>query len=106
MIIINGKEYGGYVAKIEDETITVILNTDDVPKDVVPKMKDVKKIIEVHDGEETVYNVTAPVSCKFLGQGIYMLVWSTKPSYKQELEALIKRQSDAIDDILVMLLEE
>ena len=68
-------------------------------------MKDVKAVIEINDGVETVYNVTAPLSCKFMAQGFYMLVWSTKPTFQQQIEKILLEQNRAIDDILVTILE-
>lgn len=105
MIRLNNKEYSGYVSKTANDTLSVIVHTVETFHDVVPIMNDVKEVIEIKNGEETSYAVTSPVSAKIVTENIYLLVFSTKPTYQQQLEAKIMEQSNAIDDLLIAFLE-
>lgn len=107
MIQILNKEYSGYVAETPDGTLSVIIHTSDRFDDVVHALlnDEVKEVTDINNGVETVYNVTCPVSARVVATWIYNLVYSTKPTYEQQMEAKIQEQSDAIDDLLVMILE-
>ena len=107
MIRILNKEYSGYVAASPDDTLSVIIHTAERFDDVVHELlnDDVKEVTDINNGVETVYNVTCPVSARVVEQWIYCLVYSTKPTYEQEMEAKIQEQSGAIDDLLVLILE-
>jgi hypothetical protein len=119
MIRISGKEYDGYIAENQDESLTVILHTWEGFDDVCTAMTDVKSIESVTNGESTVYNVTAPVSARVVGLNLYSIVFTTKLAPTEELTRKVEEQaeiisqqadtiqelSDTIDQLLIDSLE-
>ena len=106
-IKLKDKEYRGYVATSGDDTLTIILHTTDDFNEVANYMTDVAQVVSVEqDGTESAYIVTAPLAAKQVSQNIYSIEFSTKPTPFQEFETSLQSQSDAIDELLVMLLEE
>lgn len=105
MVKMNNIEYSGYVNEDEDE-ITVVIATAEFLKDIVDKMTEVKEVIysEVNSVEKT-YVVTNPLSAATVSRNVYAIRFSTKPTPTQLLEAKSQEMSDAIDELLVMVLE-
>lgn len=105
-IKLKDKEYNGYIAASGNDILTIILHTTDDFGEVANYMADIAEITSVEqDGTESVYIVTAPLSAKQVSQNVYSIEFSTKPTPFQEYEASLQSQSDAIDELLVMLLE-
>lgn len=105
-IKLKDKEYSGYIAANGGDTLTVILHTTDDFGDVANYMIDVTKVISVEqNGCENVFTVTAPLAAKQISLNVYSIEFSTKLTVEQEFEASLQSQSDAIDELLVMLLE-
>lgn len=106
MVNIKGIEYSGQVTEGDDE-ISVILCSTDMLSDIVEFMADVKEVTYTPvSGIKKVYPVTCPISASFASKNVYVIRFSTKPTETQRLEAKNQELSDAIDDILVMMLEE
>lgn len=119
MIRISDKEYDGYIAENQDDSLTVILHTWEGFDDVCTAMTDVKSIESVTDGKSTVYNVTAPVSARVVGLNLYSIVFTTKLAPAEALERKVAEQdeiiatqantiqelSDAIDQLMIDSLE-
>lgn len=105
MISIKDKKYSGYIVE-QDGTINVIVNTIETYGDFIHYAESATVIIE-NEGEngEKRYTVTSPVSATIVDRNIYSMIFSTKPTYFQQLEQSIQNNNDAIDDILVALLE-
>lgn len=107
MIRINEKEYSGSVSQNGKEELCVILATSELFRDVAQMITTVKEVTDISNtGIETVYSVSAPISASIVSQNLYALKFSTKPTVTQELEAKNQELSNAIDDILVLILEE
>lgn len=113
MIRLLNKEYDGYIADNGDETITVVLHTWEGFDDIAEAMVKVTTIENVApDGTSTVYTITTPVSAKVVGQNLYSIVFSMKPTPTMEMqqklaahEETIQDMSDLIDDLLIDSLE-
>lgn len=106
MVRIKGKEYSGQVVADANEQITVVIATSDLLKDVAEMITDVTEVSDISSaGIETVHIVTCPISASIVSPNLYALKFSTKPTATQQLEAKNKELSDAIDDILVTMLE-
>lgn len=100
------KEYNGYVAQNENDVLTIILHTTDNFDDVADSMTSVTSITTMSEsGNEAVIRVTEPLLAKRVSQNVYALEFSTRLTIEQELEAALQTQSDAIDELLVMLVE-
>lgn len=105
MLKIKNKDYSGYVTEGDDE-ITTIISSVNMLQDIIGDMSDVKEVtVTEKNGLETTYAVTRPISATVVSKNIYAIRFSTKPSATQVLEDKNQELSDAIDDILVMMLE-
>ena len=107
MIKLKEKEYSGYVVKNENDVLTVVIHTADNFDEIAKYITDVTSVTwSKSEQDETVYNITVPLSAKRVSQNVYALDFSTKPTETQQMEATLQAHSDAIDEMLVMLLEE
>lgn len=107
MLRIKDQEFSGTVGVSGDDELTVVIATSSMFEDVLAMTKDVKEIYATaKDGTETVYNVTRPISASLVSRNVYAIRFSTKKSETQLLEEKNQELSDAIDEILVMMLEE
>lgn len=107
MIRICGTEFSGVVTENGGDELTVVISTDHLLEDVLSIMKNVKEVINIaRDGTETVYSVSRPLSASLVSNNLYAVKFSTKKTETQILEEKNQELSDAIDDILVMMLEE
>lgn len=105
MVRIKNVEFSGQVSEGDDEISVVICSVDQL-RDLVGFMTDVKEVVYRRvSGIETVYNVSCPLSASVASKNVYVFRFSTKPTATQQLEAKNQELSDAIDDILVMMLE-
>ena len=98
MITINGKTYSGAVIRNEDTELIVSISTADTMQDLCLAMNDVKTVTETNEGGTNVINVNNAVSINQSVKGIFTITFSKKLTVIQEM-------SQAIDDLLVMVLE-
>ncbi len=104
MIKWNDKTYSGNIVNEGNDKLTVVIYTVESLQDICLSLNDVTEVIEETQGERVV-NVTMALSVKTIEQNTYYITFSTKPSQQQEMMDLIQEQSDAIDALLIMLLE-
>lgn len=106
MIRLKGKEYSGYIVSDSNEQITVVLSSNELFKDIAEMMIGVTEVTDISSsGIETVHVVTSPISASIVSPNLYAIRFSTKPTVTQQLEAKNQELSDAIDDIIVSMLE-
>lgn len=106
MIIIKDQQYSGTVSVTGDNELTVVLSTYYQFEDVLAFTKDATEIKEIDfGGREKVYNVTRPISASRVALNTYAIRYSTQKSEVEILEEKNQELSNAIDDILVMMLE-
>lgn len=99
-------EYSGYIVKNEEEVLTVVIHTIDDFDTVAQNAANVKQVEEIDSDEnKTAYAVTAPLSAKVVSNYVYSIDFSTKLTVQQETDEKIQAQSDAIDELLIMVLE-
>ena len=103
MVTINNKTYSGNVVASNNETLTVMVFTSDSFQDVLANTLNVNQVIDSETN--TAFNVTEALRATVVDNGVYYIVFSRKPTVMQQLEQRIQQQDNAIDDILVMLLE-
>lgn len=100
------KEYNGYVADNGNDILIVVIHTTESLNEIVSGLSDVTSVSTTsQDGTESVYAVTAALAAKQISLNVYSIEFSTKLTVEQEFEASLQSQSDAIDELLVMLLE-
>jgi len=106
MVRINGKVYSGEVMNNKEDSIVVVIYTAESLRDIAATLTEVSEITEFFGEEDgKIYNVTTPLSAKTISSNVYALEFSTKPTYEMEVKTELQKQSDAIDDLLVMILE-
>ena len=100
------KEYNGYVADNGNDILIAVIHTTESLNEIVSGLSDVTSVSTTsQDGTESVYAVTAALAAKQISLNVYSIEFSTKLTVEQEFEASLQSQSDAIDELLVMLLE-
>lgn len=106
MVEFLNRTYSGKVIRNDNDRLVLILNTADSIEDLAPLMPGITQINEIIEGGyETVYTVTAPISFRVVSNNVYSFEFSTKPTLQQETEARMQSLSDAVDDLLIMVLE-
>lgn len=106
MLRIKDREYSGHVYTEGNEKLVAVIHSTDEYRDIAEYMIDVTSITEIsEDGNEIQYTVTAPICARMISTNIYSFDFSTKPSYKQELENKIEEQNQLIDSLIVAFLE-
>lgn len=106
MVKWNNKEYSGNIITNKDDVLTVVIYTVESLQDICLSLEGVTEITEIRDKEtENTFKVSTAISVKMVEAHTYHVAFSTKPTYQQEIQAKIQEQSDAIDALLVMLLE-
>ena len=119
MIRLGNAEYSGYVIENGDDVLKITLHSADRFEDIAQNITGLREVIEVNNGEETVYTITAPLSAKQVSANVYFVEFSTKPTPTQQMEKRIADQddliaeqaatisdlSDTVDDLLIAILE-
>lgn len=99
MIEINGRSFSGSVVKNdESELIVSIIATDTMP-DLCIAMKSVKVVTETNSGGSNAIAVNMATHINSAGNGIYTITFTKRQTFIEEM-------SNAIDELLVMVLEK
>lgn len=100
MIKINDVTYSGSIVPSHDDNkINVMLNTVSTIQDLSIALDNADKIIEIDfSGAETEYTVNNIMSISRVADNVFLATYSTKMTVIQEM-------SNAIDSLLVMVLE-
>lgn len=98
MIQFNNKSYSGAVVKNDDSELIVTINTVDTLQDLCLALNGVKNVTETIGEASTVYNVNTATQIGSPMKDVYTINFSKKLTVMQEM-------SQAIDDLLVMVLE-
>ncbi len=108
MVIYDGKEYSGNIICNEDaRRVTVILYTTDSVDDIAQAACHVSSVTETDEnGHSKSYTVAAPVSTSVVSTHVYAVEFTTELTDMQKLARVVQEQSDTIDSLLVMVLEE
>ena len=107
MIRIKDYEFSGTATVSGDNELTVVIATSWIIDDILPLTKDLDTIYSTdRNGLETAHTVTRPLSVSMVSRNVYALKFSTKKSDVQILEEKNQELSDAIDELLVLMLEE
>lgn len=104
MVRWNDKTYSGNVVTERNDELTVVIYTVESLQDICLTLNDVTEVTEITETERTI-RVTTAICVRRIEPNTYHVKFSTKPTYRQEVLDLIQEQSDAIDALLVMLLE-
>lgn len=105
MIEINGTSFSGSIVGNENDTLSVLIRTVDEMQDLAQRITGASSVTEIADGQETNHTVTMLRAIKSVSYNTFLAEFSTKQSFAETVEAKIQQQSDAIDELLVMLLE-
>lgn len=107
MVKIKNQEYSGQVISTLDDVLIVTVHTADDFNEVAQSIANVTEITETDaEGNVRVYNVTAPISAGIISPCVYSLKFSTKPTPMKVMQDKLSEQSEAIDALLIALLEE
>lgn len=99
MLVINEKEYSGAVVKADENELVTTVSTNETLFEVCHAMDGATSVTEIGiDGAEKAYMVNNATRVMESVPGVYVVVFSTKPTVLQEM-------SNAIDELLVMVLE-
>jgi len=99
MIEINNERFSGSIIRDDDTEVIVSINTISTLQDLCLILNDVKAFTEtLIDGTQNVYNVNNAVSVTATGKNCYTVTFSKRMSVLEEM-------SQAIDNLLVMVLE-
>ena len=98
MIEFNGKQYSGSIIKNDSEELVVSICSNELIPDICLALNGVKAVTETNDGGSTVYNVNTATNVSNTLKGIFTITFSKRLTVIQEM-------SQAIDDLLVMVLE-
>lgn len=98
MIEVNGKQYSGAVIKNDESELVVSVCSNDSLQDMCLAFNDVKDVAEIIDGSSNVYHVNTAIQISSGIKGIYTITFSKKLTIIQEM-------SEAIDKLLLMVLE-
>ena len=106
MVSWNGREYSGKIIREDAEVLSLYVYTADSFYDVVSSLADVKEITEyTSEKDKKTYRVTCHKSSKIMSANTYYIEFSTKPTFQENLDKKFQEQSDAIDALLIALLE-
>ena len=106
MVSWNNNTFNGQVMSHDENVLTACIYTLMTFSELIPTMNGVKEVVEFTNEEDrTVYSVSGPKSAKIVSANTYYVEFSTKLPLVKQLENAIQVQSDAIDDLLVMVLE-
>ena len=106
MIQWKDKVFSGQILRDDDEVLTAVVYTVESFQDVSTSMTGVTEIYEfTSESDRAEHKVTGPRSAKIVAANTYFVEFSTKQPLTKQLENKIQEQSDAIDDLLVMMLE-
>ena len=98
MIEFNGKQYSGAVVREDDTELIVSVSTADTLQDLCLALNGVKSVTETNGGGTFVYNVSTATNVGVAMQGVYTIKFSKK-------QTVIEEMSEAIDKLLLMVLE-
>ena len=99
MIEINGRSFSGSVVKNDESELIVSVITTDTMPDLCLSLNGVKTITETTAGGSNAIAVNTATHVNAAGNGIYTITFSKRLS-------IIEEMSNAIDELLVMLLEK
>lgn len=98
MIEFNGKQYSGAVVREDDIELIVSVSTSDTLQDLCLALNDVKTVSEINSSGTFLHNVTMATNVGVAMQGVYTIKFSKK-------QTVIEEMSEAIDKLLLMVLE-
>ena len=106
MLKINGSLYKGNIMEQDNEKLIAVVQSNDTFIEFMDAMVGVKQVLEVFDdGREVSYTVSFPVRAQTVYPNVYSIEFSRKPSVTDELTRKIEEQNEAIDALLIMMLE-
>ena len=98
MIEFNGKQYSGSVVREDDTELIITISTQDSLQDVCLALNNVREVIEVNSDVTSVHNVNNATNVGVAMPGVYAIKFSQRLS-------IIEEMNEAINDLLVMVLE-
>ena len=106
MLRINGTLYDGNVVDHNEDRIIIVVHYPGSFTEFADAIIDTKQIVDVDAvGGEKTYVVSSPLQATNVSKNVYSAEFNCKPTINDELANRIQEQSDAIDALLVMLLE-
>lgn len=98
MIEVNGKQYSGAVLKNDDSELVISIYSSDSLQDMCIAFDNVKEVTEISNGVSNVIHVNTAVQISSGIKDVYAITFSKK-------QTIIQEMSEAIDKLLLMVLE-
>lgn len=106
MLRINGALYEGNIVDHNEDRLIIVVHYPGSFTEFADAIIGTKQIVDADAvGGEKVYAVTSPLQASTVSTNLYSAEFNRKPSINDELANKIQEQSDAIDALLVMMLE-
>lgn len=99
MIEINGRTFSGSIVKNDESELIVSIISSDTMPDLCLAMSGVKTVTETNAGGSNAIAVNMATHINSAGTGIYTVTFTKRMT-------VIEEMSNAIDQLLVMLLEK
>lgn len=99
MIEFNGKQYSGSIVKNDSGELIISICSEETLPDLCLSLNGVKAVTETTEGGSAVYNVNTATNVGTSVKGIYTITFTKRMNVIEEL-------SNAIDELLLLVLEE
>ena len=107
MVSWNGHEFRGQITRNEDDVLSAFVYANVDFRTIINTLNGVKEVTEyTSEDDKTTYKVSGCLSAKVVSTNTYYIEFSTKLPVTEMLESKIQEQSDAIDELLLIILGE